>query len=878
MCIKNDKEAELQLHRLHRLPDKTLLQTLTPSHMGDLLHRHRMVRMMKQDSEGVLQLVEVQSPEVVRDDQFTAKWSALSFPHFLKGDLHKEAVVGDADNPVLIWLEHVDQDVIPSQSVTAHGTLIDVIPEGTFKETFSEEGAREDESAHGNDDLISLRSDIPSEVNSTKTIPTQDLLAEFDPGESDLMGGSAPARIPDYDTIQVMARPVGQQSVQDVQHLDFPDEADMEPGSGRETTSANSSEEIETKTVPQSTPDKLTDVGGYEPSQAPHGAASLPNPVSGSGSGSVDGAKSTRSSNTSGRTRGIRYADPRSQATWDALPTPRQSQFVNTVCHDPQPRWSGDVNNNPFPPLGSTAQHPRVQPAPACVPPATQLHFPGQSQSVVRRSYRYPPGLGFGQPSATVRPPPGLAPPSNWRSPSAQPAASDAYSHVARNEIVQDQLPGSSPYSWVAQNVQVTDVVETVQDGDEVSTRRYHKTTLHRKPKGKAKGGGSKPAAKAQLKLPDDFQSLIKAGKKELKPSRVAKLQESTPKKPAEPPACVEGLLKILDVARAFKGHVDMEVSIGRILLDGFKKEEAKKFADSKAMSARSLTRGIERYIASDEATVHFVERLTSSIDEASRIPAQKMFDQDEIDTEVWYELHCRDRYNNAVVVKIRGSEEAETVLVPRALGEAFFHFPKRRWDARFAINGRETYAHRTAVSKFMKQFSAKVEGAGDMQTIDLRYRIVRELKIQEVYAKKRLTYKYLESDRISLHVTEVQDLNRFQAKFDTSLHQARSGNKSEMIRDGRFWYEAKLSISADPWFEQNLHLKTGDEANWEPKDVLDDAMLVVVDKVIEHFVSRLDVVGINNKGLRGDEKDLGEIDSRIKENKRLKKGDREHW
>lgn len=303
-----------------------------------------------------------------------------------------------------------------------------------------------------------------------------------------------------------------------------------------------------------------------------------------------------------------------------------------------------------------------------------------------------------------------------------------------------------------------------------------------------------------------------------------------------------------------------MEISIGRVLIEGLRGPEAKEFAASRPMSSKRMAAGIEEHLSSDQDSVlHFVERLTSSTIEACQIPTSQLFHQDATEAS-WYEFHCEDKHHNSLIVKVKCPDDLEVDLVPTTLGQIHFHYPKRRWDACFAVNGRESYTHHKAITEFLKTLSAEVRDSKDGRLVDLRFLVTSALKIRSAYTKKRLSFRYINNDRITLHLTEVQDLSRGWMRANTSLHQFTSRVRTEAIAAGCFWFEAKLSVSSKTFFDQNLEIKTGDDAAWTAKDVLDDKMLFDIQDVVDRVVIRMDGVGMQNKGWRGNEADMADL------------------
>ncbi|KAI5203144.1 hypothetical protein E4T39_04394 [Aureobasidium subglaciale] len=622
----------------------------------------------------------------------------------------------------------------------------------------------------------------------------------------DLMGGDPEGGDPEdkeWHTLSPAAGHLVSQAARPVQDLGLPGETDSE-------SRPNSSLLVDAKAHPNS--DLLIDYEGRPrsplqrclPKYSPHTSAP----------GSVDIASAYSAAPTkqsqSTAPPGIKWSDKSAKASWDVIPA-RPTPVDYGI--ESLPKYVDDNSVEPFPPLGSGRQ-PRVQ------QPSTLR--PSHGVTLVR-----PPGL------------------------STQPGQYSQAAQTMPTEIAPDDITG---------------IVETLQMDDEVATRKYFCTTSHRKPnpRSQIKGKPSKPSFKAQLDAPEyDPRSVQQTSKPQQTRASAPQVPRIPQIKPLVLPDCSHDLLEILENARAFRGHLDMQIPIGRFLIQGLVGPEAKEFAASKPMPARLMAKGIGEHLSSDACShPFFVERLTSSIVEACQIPAPRLFDQGSTEEYSWYEFHCEDKYHNHLVVKVRNSEVSETTLAPNAIGQAFFHYPKRKWDACFTVYGRKPYMHHKAVAQFMEMLSVEVRDSKDGRLVGLRFRVDTDLKIYSAYAKKRISFRYVKNGRIMLHLTEVQELAEARMEEDTSLHQFASAERSTMIAEGRLWYEAKMAVDAKPFFDQNLQTNTGDDASWQPKDVLDDKMLCDIQNIVDYVVVGMDGVGVLNKGWRGDEKDMAELEA----------------
>jgi hypothetical protein len=729
MRMEKEPDGLLQLHRLQHLKDGTLLQTLTPEHEVLMLPRQRVIRLMRRDTNGKLEVFSTQPSDYSHDALLAQRWLSMPLPHFLKEGMH-DPLVNFVKNSVEAWV----QDTI-----------------------------------------------------------------DYAPDEGDLLSGGIEAmNLGEKGAVLTPAKAPPGQPQYPVQDLGFPDEEETDSDSRPNSIALVDAEACLDSNI-------LIDFEGRPPSSSL--ASHLVGPTHTPAPGSVNDSTFSGSMQTR-LTPGISYADKRPRAQWENTPI-----HPVLVSYNAQPAivYTGDVATEPFPPLGTQAPRPRVQ------------RLQSASSAPVA-----PPGLSTRQ--------------------------------------------GQYSEAVLAQSAEPTDIEEKLQVEDEVATRRYFPTTAHRKPKSKVKGKPSKSSFKVELGLPDwDPRSNKQSDlpdQSQAKTSQI-KVPAKPPTIPQVLPDCSKDLLQILDNVRAFRGYLDMEVSIGRTLIEGLRGPEAREFAASKPMPPRRMAGGLKEHLSLNESTkLYFVERLTSSTVEACQIHTPQLFHQEAVE-ECWYEFHCEDKYHNQFIVKVKAVDDAQIELVPATIGQIFFHYPKRKWDARFAVNGRKPYTHRKAVKEFMEKLSAEVRDSKDGRLVDLRFRMTSNLKIISAYTKKRLSFGHINNERITLHLTEVQDLIRGWMRDDTSLHQFASRERAEMIEARRLWYEAKMSISAKSFFDENLKTKAGDDAVWDAKDVLDDKMLSDIQSVVDRVIIRMDGVGVLNKGWRGGEEDMVHLEEFEQQNKK---------
>ena len=194
---------------------------------------------------------------------------------------------------------------------------------------------------------------------------------------------------------------------------------------------------------------------------------------------------------------------------------------------------------------------------------------------------------------------------------------------------------------------------------------------------------------------------------------------------------------------------------------------------------------------------------------------------------------------------------------------------PKRRWDARIVVKGQKPYPTTRGVAHLVESISTLIHGSKEdnFEEIDMRFRNSKDLKVMNVFAKRRLSHRCKKNDRITLSVTEVAQINAFgltsrfvQNMHDRALWGVRPCERGWLIGEQGLWFEADLKIASHPAMEQNMALHFGDDAEWESKEVMGEELLHDIQAVVDQLVTRLDGVGLTNRGLRGSAEDLEEI------------------
>ncbi|GAB7348008.1 hypothetical protein MBLNU459_g5503t1 [Dothideomycetes sp. NU459] len=429
------------------------------------------------------------------------------------------------------------------------------------------------------------------------------------------------------------------------------------------------------------------------------------------------------------------------------------------------------------------------------------------------------------------------------------------------------------------------EIVEKLQTVNEVDSRQYCGTMRQRKGK-KAKPISKAPPLRAVLELPDPLpirvqRHLVDSPDRQALTSHSAQHQVEIAPSTASPTTITEQsgsfaqatniatrkqksnaidtsadnpmykILPALDQARSFRGEIRMEIQFGQTILHNFKNNDAKKFTKT-TFGTKAFEDGLNRQQNEENLSVIFNQRMTTSLLEAFQ--ALVLFDPEPEVSRSWYEFICTDHEGRKICIKAEGSDKTETESVPEVLGCVFFHYPKRVFDARCVVSGSPKCTQ--SVEDFMSMMTARKI---DDELANVSWHgVSKAFEVESVYAKRQVCHRGLEHEKFSLQITEVQHL--LVSRQDDGSCQAYAESPENMIVKQRKWFETSIVMSQHPLLSQNKSLQTGDDAEWQPEDILSDDVLRDMMTVTEHMVTRMDGIGASNRGPRGEPHDIAEI------------------
>ncbi|KAB8219165.1 hypothetical protein BDV33DRAFT_204666 [Aspergillus novoparasiticus] len=345
-----------------------------------------------------------------------------------------------------------------------------------------------------------------------------------------------------------------------------------------------------------------------------------------------------------------------------------------------------------------------------------------------------------------------------------------------------------------------------------------------------------------------------------------------------------EILKPTLEAAEYFPGSLNLEVQMGLALIPVLPKTYKEGLA-----SLREWTEIMQPQTGVSAPTTKFIDRLTTSgsdvdyiVNLTSQDGKRRFFEHEDNEYSVIYEFHCLYKANQPIIVEVDERGKYSIKKPTEALGAVNIHFPGSVWDARMIVRGNVAYPIHEC-----REFEDAARYMVDHLWVPPDKHLVRlftklskdeHLTVEKIFMKRWTRYRYIRSNDFSLkgtntpdtssstggkadsatgsvgsksavkdtisegnsenpeaqdlllQVTEVQDLFIASNLADTQAIRARCAPLSEMIRNGRQWYEVSLVSSAiDAILKTNANIEVGERTDdWRSLDLFgNDAILL---------------------------------------------------
>ncbi|KAI9722587.1 MAG: hypothetical protein M1812_001518 [Candelaria pacifica] len=226
-----------------------------------------------------------------------------------------------------------------------------------------------------------------------------------------------------------------------------------------------------------------------------------------------------------------------------------------------------------------------------------------------------------------------------------------------------------------------------------------------------------------------------------------------------------------------------------------------------------------------------------------------RMFQEQPHEFKVAYEFNCLTEGSQEITLEV--DEFADYVVNKsiEVLASLYWHYPKRAWDAMLTLTGA------TRVTDFCEDATRTIVNnlqIPEQTLLDLRTKAPsKDLRVLTVLLRRETRYYAIAHPNIVLHLTEVQQL--YMEQSDTDNLRAFAKPAAEMIKENRLWYEVSLSSKlATEKFNENLELELGENASWEPQELVDKGLMEDLRLVTAKLVTSIDGVGHANQGPGG--------------------------
>ena len=308
-------------------------------------------------------------------------------------------------------------------------------------------------------------------------------------------------------------------------------------------------------------------------------------------------------------------------------------------------------------------------------------------------------------------------------------------------------------------------------------------------------------------------------------------------------------LTDILRLLPNFQGPVRFEVDIGRLLLNGVNQDFRKPHFSANEWPS----------VFSTISQTVFTEIVTTSCADVDfilglKLPSsRKLFNATPYGHRIMYVFACRTREDDEVIVEVDEEGQAKIQDTKVLVGAMNWHFPKRLWDARLAVeaasclqlHGQYEEAAKGIVDNLLVFPSA--DGQLDIYTKTTN----KDLRIKEIFVRRSTCHSTAIYPDLVLHLTEIQNLIIDGQSGSKQHYHATAKSPDEMIASGnRLWWEASLSsITVDEILRENNALELGEKANWTPEAIIDSGVVKNLYGLAKDLVTRIDSVGANNTG-----------------------------
>ena len=256
-----------------------------------------------------------------------------------------------------------------------------------------------------------------------------------------------------------------------------------------------------------------------------------------------------------------------------------------------------------------------------------------------------------------------------------------------------------------------------------------------------------------------------------------------------------------------------------------------------------------------------FIDRLTTSTAEAESIAAIKvragrsLFVSQPPQRHVTYILNCESEEKEEVTITI--NEDGSNLVQPKEtlVGALNLHYPKRAWEARFAVIGSEMIGgdYKPAADAIARSFTVKplAESGLDMYVESTN----QKLKVESIIVKRETSHPSTVYPDLMLHLTENQRAYCGLAIGLPHSYVASIKSRKEMKAAQRLWWTASISsFTSSSTLKEQMSLRLGETASWKVEAVVRNGLISDLASLAEEVITRIDHVGFSS-GLNGSQR-----------------------
>ena len=333
----------------------------------------------------------------------------------------------------------------------------------------------------------------------------------------------------------------------------------------------------------------------------------------------------------------------------------------------------------------------------------------------------------------------------------------------------------------------------------------------------------------------------------------------------------------LLAMTRTTHGHVKMEASIGRLLIDYQ--------SGSSEFKKRSFNVGEWSRVFPDPSTAvklhtFITERLTSFGSDADFVSQlklsstqyrtnQRMADfGNTTNLELGRSVFTPEPYEQTTFYRFQGFQTAETqgsVVIDIyedkntrlrnkeiLVGALDFHFAKRYWDARISVTIADSLDEEYRELSQHIAANLCVIPAADQSHVNIFTNInTKTFAFSSVEVHRETRHRSTNYPDLYLKSTEVQDVS---FELSPTKHgqdcRAWTKPKKELINEGKLWWEVSVaSVTAEQTLKENETLELGETCKWQPENIAGASIVRQMHYLARDIVTRIDSVGYHNKG-----------------------------